>query len=270
MSLPWKRASAFSKFMSSPVPGQEVKMRSTPSDVPAALLVGGKGTRLSSVLPSTPKPLASIGDTSFLDLLVRQLHRQHVRRLVMCTGYRAGQIEEVFRDGGTHGVTIEYSKELVPMGTGGALKLAQPRLSQASEFLVMNGDSFLQTDFSKLVQFHRAHEGIASIAVVRVQDASRYGTVQINAEGRVTGFLEKSGASDPGLINAGVYVFDQAIFDYFPDGESSLEKDVFPQILECGVYALEHSGMFIDIGIPEDYARAQVLREELLEAACRK
>jgi len=188
----------------------------------------------------------------------------------MCTGYRADQIEQVFRDGGTREVKIEYSRELIPMGTGGALRLAQSKLEEASEFLVMNGDSFLQTDFSKLVQFHRSHEGIASIAVVRVPDAARYGTVQVTTEGRVTGFSEKTGTPDAGLVNAGVYIFDQAIFDYFPEGESSLEKDVFPQILECGVYALQHSGMFIDIGVPEDYARAQFLREELLEAACRK
>jgi NDP-sugar pyrophosphorylase family protein len=108
------------------------------------------------------------------------------------------------------------------------------------------------------------------MAVIRVPDAARYGTVRVGAGGRVNGFLEKTGANAPGLVNAGIYLFDRSMLDCIPDGPVSLEKDVFPHILDRGVFAYEQSGMFIDIGTPEDYARAQALCEQLSAAASRK
>src|SRR2546425_1050724 len=111
---------------------------STTLDVTAVLLVGGTGTRLRSVVPSTPKPLASVGGQSFLELLVRQLRHQGIRRLVMCSGYLADQIENKFGDGSAWDLTIEYSREEQPSGTAGAVKLAQHHLVEASDFLVMN------------------------------------------------------------------------------------------------------------------------------------
>src|SRR5437870_12638712 len=104
-------------------------------EMTAVLLVGGRGGRLRSVLPSTPKPLASIGRRSFLELLVRQLRAQGIRRLLMCTGYLAHQIEQEFGDGHEFDVTIEYSRETSPLGTAGAVKLAQPYLQDARDFL---------------------------------------------------------------------------------------------------------------------------------------
>jgi len=240
---------------------------STMLDITTVLLVGGMGTRLRSVVPATPKPLASVGGRSFLELLVRQLRSQGIGRLVMCSGYLADQIEATFGDGRTWDVAIEYSREQQPLGTAGALKLAQCHLQEVDEFLVMNGDSFLEIDFDQLVRFHRERKGLASMAVVPVADTGRYGTVRVDSTGRVLGFTEKAGASGPGLINAGVYVFNRAIFEHIPEGPVSLEKNVFPFILDRGIYALEQRGMFIDIGTPEDYARAQVLCDRLCDAA---
>jgi len=241
----------------------------TTIDIPVLLLVGGKGTRLRSVVPSAPKPLASVGDQSFLELLVRQLRIQGIGRLVMCSGYLADQIESKFGNGSAWGVTIEYSPEKQPLGTAGAVKLAQRHLKGASEFMVMNGDSFLEIDFSQLIRFHREWNGIASMAVVQVPDAGRYGTVRVDAGGRVIGFTEKTGSNTPGLINAGVYVFGCEIFGHIPEGPVSFERDVFPRVLDRGVYALAQRGMFIDIGTPEDYARAQSLFRQLCDAASR-
>lgn len=239
-------------------------------DITAVLLVGGKGTRLRSVVASAPKPLAAVGNQSFLELLVRQLRSQGVRRLVMCSGYMAEQIESTFGNGSAWDVEIEYSREDQPLGTGGAVKHAQPLLQDASDFLVMNGDSFLEMDVRELVRFHRAHKAFASMAVVRVENAARYGTVNLDSNGKVAGFLEKTGLAAPGTINAGIYVFDRTILDYIPDGPCSLERDVFPQVIDRGIHAREQRGMFIDIGTPEDYARAQVLCEQLSAAASRK
>jgi NDP-sugar pyrophosphorylase family protein len=239
----------------------------TQEDLPAVLLVGGIGTRLQPVLPGTLKPLAPVGDAPFLQLLVRQLGSQGIRRLIMCTGHLADQVEKEFSDGHQWNVAIAYSKESRPLGTAGAVKFAECYLRQASDFLVMNGDSFLELDFRDLLRFHRQHDGLISMAVRRVPDATRYGTVQLDTHHRVVGFREKMGAPVPGLVNGGVYVFKRAILQHIPDGPASLEKDVFPELLAHGVYALEQQGMFIDIGTPEDYARAQTLCHSLYQAA---
>jgi D-glycero-alpha-D-manno-heptose 1-phosphate guanylyltransferase len=241
-------------------------MSMTP-DTPALLLVGGLGTRLRSAVPSMPKPLASVGKKSFLELLIRQLKHQGIRRLILCTGYLADQVENEFGDGRALDLEIAYSKELEPLGTAGAVKLAQSHLGNASQFLVMNGDSFLEIDLPQFLQFHRDRGALVSMAVVRVEDSSRYGTVQIDRNQKVIGFLEKAGSNGPGLVNGGVYVFSPQVLQYIPDGRSSLEKEVFPHLLGQGVYAYEQSGMFIDIGTPEDYAKAQQLCDRLYQAA---
>jgi len=233
----------------------------------AVLLAGGLGTRLRSAVPSLPKTLASVGDRPFLELLVRQLGNQEIRELVMCTGYLAEQIQEVFQDGSEFGATIEYSKETVPLGTAGALKLAQRYVQNESEFLVINGDTFLEIDFSEFIVSHRKHGSVATMAVVPVENSSRYGTVQVGAEGRILGFLEKTGQNAPGIINAGVYVFSSAALALIPQGPVSLEHDVFPLLVEQGFYAIEQRGMFIDIGTPDDYARAKKMSDRLADAA---
>jgi len=243
------------------------RLDTTQEDMPAVLLVGGIGTRLQSVLPATPKPLAPVGDAPFLQLLVRQLRSQGIGHLVMCTGHLADQVKKEFSDGRKWDVVIDYSEEPQPLGTAGAVKFAESYLTQASDFLVMNGDSFLELDFRELIRFHREHGGLISMAVRRVPDASRYGTVQLGRHNRVVGFREKMGAPVPGFVNAGVYVFKRAVLQHIPAGPASLEKDLFPKLLEHGVYALEGQGMFIDIGTPEDYARAQTLCHSLYQAA---
>jgi len=236
-------------------------------DVPVLLLVGGMGTRLRSVVSDKPKPLAPIGDISFLELLVLQLRAQGLHHLIMCTGFQAGQIQQKFGVGREWNVTIDYSEETRPLGTAGATKLAGRFVLNAPDFVVMNGDSFLELDFGQLIRFHREHGGLASIAVRRVPDAARYGTVHIGAENRVVRFSEKMGIPEAGVINGGVYIFNREVLHHIPDGPSSLEKDVLPGLLSHGVFALEQNGMFIDIGTPEDYARAQALYESLSQAA---
>jgi D-glycero-alpha-D-manno-heptose 1-phosphate guanylyltransferase len=233
----------------------------------AVLLVGGLGTRLRSVLPSTPKPLASVGNRPFLELLVRQLRNQGIYDLVFCTGYLGHEIESEFGNGSAWDVNIEYSREPHPMGTAGAVKFAEPLLRQDSDFLVMNGDSFMEIDFRRLIHVHRTSGGIASMAVLRRKNEMRYGTVQLAADGRVSAFTEKTGSSAVGFVNAGIYVFNPRIFEHIPEGPGSLERDIFPKLLDHGVYAAEQHGVFIDIGTPEDYVRAQEICARLYIAA---
>jgi NDP-sugar pyrophosphorylase family protein len=211
-----------------------------------------------------------VGDRPFVELLVRQLRHQDIHNLVLCTGYRAQEIERVLGDGRAFDVTIEYSKEPRAMGTAGAVKLAEPLLRDVGDFLVMNGDSFMEIDFLELIRFHRESGGIATMAVLQMKNKMRYGTVQLTAAGRVSGFTEKCDGEPTGYVNAGIYVFDRRIFDHLPEGPASLERDVFPKLLEHGVYASEQRGVFIDIGTPEDYVQAQDLYDRLYKAASRK
>jgi NDP-sugar pyrophosphorylase family protein len=236
-------------------------------EMKAVLLVGGLGTRLRSAVPSLPKALASVGGRPFLELLVRQLGVQGIRHLVMSTGYLAEQIEEAFQDGSAFGVTIEYSRETVPLGTAGALKLAQSYVHNESEFLVINGDTFLEIDFNEFIRSHRKHGGLATMAVVPIENSSRYGTVQVGATGQILGFLEKTGQNTPGVINAGVYVFGDAALEFISHGPASLERDVFPLLVKQGFYAIEQKGMFIDIGTPDDYGHAKTMSDRLAEVA---
>jgi D-glycero-alpha-D-manno-heptose 1-phosphate guanylyltransferase len=216
-----------------------------------------------------PKALASVGDMPFLELLVRQLKSQGIRRLIMCTGHLADKIEKQFGDGRHLGVEIRYSQERQPLGTAGAVKLAGPDLGDSQDFLVMNGDSFLEIDFQRLIAFQGTHRGVMSMAVVRVANVQRYGTVQVQDGGQVTSFTEKTGVDTDGLVNAGIYVFDRRVLEEIPEGKASLEHDVFPRLLERGVFALEQHGMFIDIGTPEDYLHAQAIADRLCETACK-
>lgn len=252
------------------VPPSNEDMRRLNEDTKAVLLVGGLGTRLRSVVASTPKPLASVGDRPFVELLVRQLRYQGFRQLVLCTGYLAQEIEKQLGDGGAWDVAIEYSQEPGPLGTAGALKFAEPLLQQASHFVVMNGDSFMETDFEDLIRFHNESGGVATIAVLRLKNEMRYGTVRVTSGGRVSGFMEKSDDHPTDFVSAGIYVFNRTIFSHIPEGQTSLEKDIFPKLIDYGLYAVEQKGVFIDIGTPEDYARAQVLCDRLYEVACPK
>jgi len=235
--------------------------------ITALLLVGGLGTRLRSVVPGLPKPLASVGNRPFLELLVLQLRHQGIRQLVMCTGHLADQIENEFGDGRDLDMEIRYSREPRPLGTAGAVKLAQDCLQNAADFLVMNGDSFLQIDFRELISFHRQHGGLVSMAALRAENAHRYGAVKTDQGGRVIAFREKNGREASGLVNAGVYVFNRAVLDYLPEAPASLEREVFPRLVGRGMYALEQHGLFIDIGTPDDFARAQTIRDRLRQAA---
>ena len=228
-------------------------------EVKAILLVGGLGTRLRSVVSSRSKVLASIGQKPFLELLVQQLRSQGIRHLVMCTGYLGSQIESTFGDGRNWDVSIEYSREDSPLGTAGALRQARHYLQDLPEFLVLNGDSFLEVDFHDLLSFHRGHGSVATMAVLPLEGTSRYGIVRIDADGRIISFAEKSGNQEPGLVNGGVYVFSCAIWNYISEGFVDLETKIFPQLLDHGMYGRQQHGMFIDIGTPADYARAQQL-----------
>lgn len=234
------------------------------ADVTAAILAGGLGTRLRPVVADRPKPLAEVGGRPFLAYVLDRLAGAGVRRAVLCTGYRGGQIEAAFGKA-YRGVDLVYSREPSPLGTGGALRLALPLL-RSDAVLVVNGDSYCDADLAGFWHWCRDHDATAALVVTHVADPSRYGRVVVRGE-RVVRFEEKANAGGPGWVNAGVYLFSCPVIAAIPAGEAiSLEKEVLPGLVTRGrLFGYRTGGRFIDIGTPETYAVAAAYLVQGLE-----
>ena len=178
--------------------------------------------------------------------------------MVLGTGYMAEKIERYFGDGKQFALRIRYSREHEPRGTGGALKFAEPLISDP--VLVLNGDSYVEWSLVPVLELFKTKDADLVIVLQAVADVTRYGSVALDQDGRVTQFVEKGVAAGPGLINAGVYLLRKQIVRGLPAGTAiSLETEVFPRLLDRRVYGLVCTGLFIDIGIPDDLRRAQGL-----------
>ena len=222
----------------------------------AIVLAGGFGTRLRGIVDDVPKPLAPVAGRPFLAWLLDRLATGGMRRCILATGYLSDVIEQ--RIGARwQGMEIAYSVEPEPLGTGGAIRLAATRL-QGDAAHVLNGDTWLEYDPVALEDTARAAGASMTIALARVDDVARYGAVDID-NGRVTGFREK-GESGPGWINAGCYFLGTDALAALPVRDAfSFEQDVLqPRVQARAVAAFTATAGFIDIGVPEDYARAQL------------
>jgi mannose-1-phosphate guanylyltransferase len=227
----------------------------------ALLLVGGLGSRLRSELGYLPKPMVDVGGRPFLERLMINLRSYNIRSIVLAVSYGRELIESHFGDGAALGVSIRYSREAEPLGTGGALRNALPLL-RGDHIVVVNGDSFVDVDYDDLLRFHRMHGKRLTIVAVHRSDCRDFGRLRIS-DNRIALFLEKD-HSDPsaGYINGGAYIFDRLLVDSIPAGAvRSLEMDVFPSLLTNGecipVYCSDR--YFMDLGTPE---RLQQMRED--------
>jgi mannose-1-phosphate guanylyltransferase len=232
----------------------------------SVILAGGLGTRLKSVLGDVPKPMAPVLGKPFLEYQLLALKRSGIREVLLCVSHRSEVIRAYFGDGTRWGVRITYSVEPEPRGTAGGLKYAEPLLPDA--FLILNGDTYVELDYLDLTQYHRAKGAMTTLVLTRVPDAREGGRIDLQSDGRVVAFREKTAAQSedtPPWINAGVYVFQRTVLNYIPTNRPvSLETETFPTLLEKGepVYGYQGSGYFIDIGTPEKYRRfEQDLRE---------
>ena len=227
----------------------------------ALILAGGLGTRLRPVLPDTAKPMAPVRGRPFVEYLVAHLARHGLTEIVLCIGYLGQQLRDHFGDGSRFGVAIRYSDEPQPMGTGGALKLAEPLIGADRSFLVANGDSFFGADLRALIDDHRRRAALATMALTRVlePDAARYGGVELDDQMAIARFVEKGAAgSAGGLINAGLYLFERRVLEVIPAGiPVSLERETFPRLVGDRFYGLPLSGFFVDIGLPASYQEQQ-------------
>lgn len=223
----------------------------------AIILAGGLGTRLQSEVKDLPKPMAPVAGKPFLEYLLAYLKRFGFTRVVISTGYLSEKITTYFGSS-YEGMKLLYAKEEKPLGTGGALKFALS-LCEEQHVLVLNGDSFFDLDLLEFQLFHLHYSPMFSLAVRKVENAARYGTIEVE-EDEIRAFKEKTGDEQPGIINAGIYYVDNYFFlENCPEQETfSLEKDFFEKnVQNFGFAAYLSEGYFIDIGIPEDYQRAQ-------------
>lgn len=224
--------------------------------ISAAVLAGGLGTRLRSVVPDRPKVLAQIHGRPFVSFVLDQLAGACVRQVVLCVGYKGGMVKKEF--GHSHGpIQIIYSQEPRALGTGGALRLALRHID-ADPFLVLNGDSYCAFDFGLFWDWHTTRKACVSLLLTEVEDTRRFGQVTVDDRGQIQRFTEKDPSSAAGWINAGVYIVSRDAISRIPRGKPvSLEADVFPNLIGQGLYGYQGGGRFIDIGTPSSHGTAE-------------
>jgi D-glycero-alpha-D-manno-heptose 1-phosphate guanylyltransferase len=227
----------------------------------AIILAGGIGTRLQSVLPGIPKCLAPVGGKPFLEYVINHFQNEGIEKFIFSTGYKSEMIEEYLQN---HSPGINYllSKEKEPLGTGGAITLAGRKVTQKNA-LVVNGDTLFSISVNKVATVHHTCEADCTLSLKPMQNIHRYGVVELDADHSIISFKEKQ-FYKTGLINGGVYALNIENFLKEDHPEIfSFEKDYLEKKLSTSVghekiiFGVVQDQYFIDIGIPEDYQRAQ-------------
>jgi D-glycero-alpha-D-manno-heptose 1-phosphate guanylyltransferase len=224
----------------------------------AIILAGGFGTRLKSVVSDVPKPMAAVNARPFLDYQLDYLLHFGIREVCLSVGHLSEKI--ISHYGNSYkGLQFTYALEAEPLGTGGGIRLGLENTKE-KEILVLNGDSFFEVDLKVFYQRHLKEKAQFSLALRKVDNASRYGAISFDGESRVVAFKEKSDTNAPGYINGGVYILNRD--KYLQETEAkknfSIEKDIFEKRLQdLKIMGFVFEAYFIDIGIPEDYMKAQ-------------
>jgi NDP-sugar pyrophosphorylase family protein len=222
----------------------------------AIILAGGLGTRLREVVADVPKPLAPVNGRPFLDYQLAQLARfPQIGKVVLAIGHMADKVIGHYR-ANPPPLSVEFVVETELLGTGGGLRNALDA-TRGERVLALNGDSVFRWSLEPLIAVHASTDALATLALVEVDDTSRYGAVTLE-HGRVSAFVEKQAAAGAGVINAGVYLFERSALAAIPPGEVvSLEREVFPDLCERRrLAATVFRSQFIDIGLPQTYSAA--------------
>jgi len=227
-----------------------------------AILAGGLGTRLGGITAATPKPVLDVGGRPFLGWLMRELLRFGVEDILLLTGHLSSVVEDAVLAAAERlprHVSLRFSVEPAPAGTGGALFHAEALL--ADRFLLCNGDSLFDCNLAELLRDATGDgpETVGRMLLRQTADASRYGVVALDGD-RICSFQARPTPDTPGIINAGVYLLGRQVLQHVAPS-CSLEQDVLPALAAAGhLRGTLAEGWFIDIGIPADLARA---RQEL-------
>ncbi|AVQ29847.1 nucleotidyltransferase family protein [Fusobacterium varium] len=214
----------------------------------AIVLAGGFGTRLKEVVSDVPKPMAPVNGKPFLEYLLKDLSKKGIKHVILAVGYKKEIIKEYFKNK-YEDIEITYSEELVPLGTGGAIKKALKLVKEEDVFIV-NGDTFFDVDLKGMKEFHTENKSILTVAVKEMENFDRYGSLVIK-ENRIIEFEEKK-KKDKGKINGGIYLIKKDLLSRMEKENFSFEKEVLED-KKVEKYSYESEGYFIDIGIPEDY-----------------
>lgn len=229
----------------------------------AIILAGGLGTRLRPVVSELPKCLAPVAGKPFLYYVISHLQKEGIENFILSVGYKSDAIiDYINKDFGSQNkpgskIHFEFSIEEEPLGTGGAVKLSCKKLS-GHNALVCNGDTLFKINVNQLNKFHFAHDAECSLCLKPMKDFERYGVVEINADQSIKSFKEKQFYKE-GLINGGVYALQAASFvkEDYPE-KFSFEKDYLEKLVaKRKMFGMIQDEYFIDIGIPEDFTRAQ-------------
>jgi len=229
----------------------------------AVLLAGGFGTRLSKVVPDMPKPMAPVNGRPFIEYVMDFLIRHQVRKFILSVGYKHEAFASHFANDYKN-CEVLFSVEKEPLGTGGAIKKSL-EFAESSEVFVLNADTLFRLDLESMQSSHKKTNADLTLALRKMDNVGRYGSVEIDEDLRINGFFEKNMKKGSGYINGGVYIFKKDFFDNIPLGDKfSLEQDCLEKYytsLKMGGYPSK--GYFLDIGIPEDYEKAQHEFKEL-------
>jgi len=219
----------------------------------AIILAGGKGRRLLPYTTVLPKPLMPIGDYPIIEVILRQLKRCGFTRISISTGYLHELIHAYLDSNKTLGLKINYSHEETPLGTIGPLRLIE---DLDDTFLVMNGDILTDLNYRKLIESHKKHRAIATIATYQRDANIDFGVLEQNSEHKIIAFQEKPTFHFD--VSMGVYVFSKKILDYVPvDTPFGFDQLMIALIAKDeSVYSYPHRGYWLDIGRPDDYARS--------------
>ena len=223
----------------------------------AVILAGGLGTRLWPLTREVPKPMVPVAGVPYLEHQIRYLARHGIHDIVVLTGYLGEQIEAYFSDGRSCGVSIRYSREIQPLGTGGALRHADALLDE--DFLLVYGDSFLPIDYANVMAELRRHptaEGVVVVYDNALGDTSVRNNIALAPSGVVEKY-DKSSAADPDLryVEAGVLALRKSILRFISEGAVSLETQVFPQLIVArSLIGYPTTQRFYDIGTPDRLA----------------
>ncbi len=226
----------------------------------ALILAGGFGTRLRPLTCTRPKLMFPVANRPLLDWVIERLSQNGVDTVVLAVNYMADVLSRHFGKS-KYGVKILYSRETKPLGTGGPIRKAENLLSDDSEpFFVLNGDILSTINYQTLYQKHIEYGARATIALHEVENPSRFGVAVLNGKNQILKFVEKPKQEHAlgNLINAGVYVLNQSVFDLIAsERQVSIEKEVFPVLAGNGeLYGYGLDGLWVDIGKPEDYILA--------------
>ena len=228
----------------------------------AVVLVGGFGTRLRPLTSDLPKQMLPIVDRPMIEHVVGHLAAHGVEEVVLSLGFLPDAFLDTYPDGRCAGIPLHYAVEPEPLDTAGAIRFAAEDAGIDEAFLVLNGDVLTDLAVDELIGFHRASGAEATVSLTPVDDPSRYGVVPTDADGRVTGFVEKppAGAAPCNWINAGTYVFEPSVIDRIEPGRRvSVEREVFPAMADEGVlYGLRSEAYWVDTGTPETYLGVQL------------